>query len=191
MILLVRHCKPEIDYSRCNYKEMLQRVNEYNNINNIDTDEVVPFLNYIRSFAAREYSVIFSSPMPRALHTSKTLFPERKDILFDDKFIEFDLKIVNIPFIKLKFGTWAVISRLLWFAKIIHTTRPIESELQRAIDSANLIHQEVDKGKNVVLVAHGMLNMYIEKKLKSKGYKRISKVKNGFCSVVTLIKHNS
>ncbi len=41
-------------------------------------------------------------------------------------------------------------------------------------------------GAPVVLVAHGLINSFIEKQLKSNGYSRVSKIENGFFSITEL-----
>ena len=180
MILLIRHCKPKIDYSKCNYQEVLNRVKEYNATKNIETNEMLPLVNQVKLFLQDKGSVIFSSNMPRALMTAKSLFQDRHDIIFDSKFIEFDLNIIPLPILKLQFGTWATISRILWFLRLLKSDRPIQSELKRALECAELIYKHAKEGQHVVLVAHGMLNIFIEKHLKSKEYSRVSKTKNGF-----------
>jgi hypothetical protein len=70
MILLIRHCKPKIDYSKCSYKEVINRVKEYNTTESIDTDEILPLVNQIQLFLQELFlqgknSIIFSSNMPR------------------------------------------------------------------------------------------------------------------------------
>ena len=70
--------------------------------------------------------------MPRALITAKCMFGKNYDILVDKNFIEFDLKLIRIPFIKLKFSTWATVSRLLWFAVIGKIDRKFSTEKLRA-----------------------------------------------------------
>lgn len=186
MILLIRHCKPKIDYSKCSYKEAINRVKEYNTTESIDTDEILPLVNQVQLFLQGKNSIIFSSNMPRALITAKALFKDRHDIIFDGKFIEFDLNIIHIPLLKLKFGTWATISRILWFLRLIKSDRPIESEFKRAQECADIIDKKAQEELSVVLVAHGMLNIFIERYLKSKGYLRVCKIKNGFFAITKL-----
>ncbi len=186
MILLIRHCKPKIDYSKCDYKEVLDKVKEYNTTEDIDTNEILPLVNQVQLFLQNKDSFIFSSNMPRALITTKSLFHGRSDIIFDSKFIEFDLSIIPLPILKLKFVTWATISRILWFLRLLKSDRPIKSELKRAQECAEYIYIKAKEGLPVVLVAHGMLNIFIEKHLKSKGYSRVGKTKNGFFAITEL-----
>jgi broad specificity phosphatase PhoE len=180
-ILLIRHCKPGIDYSKCGYIEATKRIHEYNTTKKIATEEILPVKSYIKEF---QNISIFASSMPRALITAQALF-NKHDIIAEDRFIEFDLRFIPIPFIKLKFEIWALISRILWFGRILKTRRTVRFELNRAKNAANFLYKEA-KQANVALVSHGMLNMFIEKHLKKLGYKRASKVKNGFFSIITL-----
>ena len=183
-ILLIRHCKPEIDYSKCNYVEATKRIYEYNTTQEIAIEEILPLKSHIQEFLETKNLSVFTSSMPRALITAQALF-NKYDIIGEDRFVEFDLHFVQIPFIKLKFGTWALISRILWFCRILKTTRPIRAELNRANDAGDFLYEE-SKKSNIALVSHGMLNMFIEKRLKKLGYTRASKEKNGFFSIVTL-----
>jgi broad specificity phosphatase PhoE len=183
-ILLIRHCKPEIDYSKCGYIEATKRIHEYNTTKKIATEEILPIKHHIEEFLATQKISIFASSMPRALITAQVLFNEY-NIIGEDRFVEFDLRFIPIPFVKLKFETWALISRILWFGRILKTRRTVRLELNRAKNAANFLYKEA-KQTNVALVSHGMLNMFIEKHLKKLGYKRASKVKNGFFSIITL-----
>lgn len=186
MILLIRHCQPRIDYSPCNHVEANKRISDYNFTQNIMIEEITPLKSLLNSFMD-EKSSIFVSSMPRALITAKALFEDKFKIVGDDRFIEFDLRFIPIPFLKLKFGTWALISRLVWFLGFLRTNRSFAFEKKRAKNAAQLIITKAEKG-NIALVAHGMLNMFIEKNLQKQGYKRISKVKNGFFTIITLDK---
>lgn len=183
MILLIRHCKPLIDYSPCDYLQANERIDDYNNTENIKIEEIEPLRQHIMNLTKDKNISVFVSSMPRALITAKALFKDKFKIVGDNRFIEFDLKFVPIPLLKLKFGTWAFISRIIWFMNLLKTKRSFAFEKQRAREAADLI---VPKKGNAILVAHGMLNMFIEKNLEKKGYRRISKVRNGFFTIITL-----
>ena len=186
MILLIRHCKPKIDYSKCNYKEVLARVDEYNTTEDIDINEILPLENQVKSFLQDNNSIVFSSNMSRAVITAKTLFRNRNDIIFDSKFIEFDLNIIPLPLLRLKFGSWVTISRILWFLRLLKSDRPIKKELKRAKECAELIYKKAKEGCPIILVAHGMLNIFIEKHLTASGCLRVYKTKNGFFAITKL-----
>jgi broad specificity phosphatase PhoE len=184
-ILLIRHCTPEINYSKCGYIEATQRIHEYNTTKKIATEEILSIKPHIEAFLEMQHIAVFASSMPRALITAQTLFHKKYTIVGEDRFIEFDLRFIPIPFIQLKFGTWALISRILWFGGMLKTKRSVKLELNRAKDASNFLYKQA-KQANIALVSHGMLNIFIEKNLKKLGYKRASKVKNSFLTVITL-----
>lgn len=187
MILLIRHCTPKIDYkSKYNHKEANNIIAQYNTTSDIDIEEIDKIKTHLEVFFKEKKSIVLSSSMPRALITAKSMFGKNYDILVDKNFIEFDLKFIKIPLIKLKFGTWATVSRLLWFAGIGKTDRKFKTEKLRAKDCAEILYQKSLENDSVALVAHGMINYFIEKRLRYRGYKRISKVTNGFCSLTIL-----
>jgi broad specificity phosphatase PhoE len=186
-IFLIRHCKPNIDYSSCDYQEAACREGEYNRTENIKTEEILPLADRVEPILNNKDSIIFASTRPRATITAKKLFASRREeIIFDDKFIEFDLKILPLPWVKMSFNAWATISRILWFLRLLPSERSVSYELTRAKECAEILYDKAKSGAPVVLVAHGILNKSIEKHLKPKGYKRISKVKNGFFSITKL-----
>lgn len=147
-ILLIRHCKPEIDYSKYGYIEATKKFHEYNTTQKIATEEILPIKLYIKEF---QNISIFASSMPRALITAQALFNEY-DIIGEDRFVEFDLRFIPIPFIKLKFETWALISRILWFGRMLKTRRTVRFELNRATNAADFLYKEA-KQANVALVS--------------------------------------
>jgi len=51
-ILLIRHCKPVIDYSKCGYIEATKRIHEYNATKKIATEEILPIKHHIEEFSA-------------------------------------------------------------------------------------------------------------------------------------------
>ena len=187
MIILIRHCKPNIDYSLSGYSGAVSKVDEYNTTENIKTEEILPLANRVEHILNDKDSIIFASTRPRSAITAKKLFALRQEeIIFDNKFIEFDLKILPLPFVKMSFGAWATISRILWFLRLLPSERSVSYELNRAKECADILYDKAKSGAPVVLVAHGLLNKSIEKHLKPKGYTRISKVNNGFFSITEL-----
>ncbi|MEM6338741.1 MAG: hypothetical protein AAF673_02290 [Pseudomonadota bacterium] len=187
MILLIRHCRPKIDYnSKYNHEQANDIITQYNSTSDIAIEEIDKIKTHLGGFLKEKKSIVLSSSMPRALITAKSMFGKNYDILVDKNFIEFDLKFIKIPLIKLKFGTWATISRLLWFAGIGKTDRKFKTEKLRAEDCAEILYRKSLENDSVALVAHGMINYFIEKRLRYRGYKRISKVTNGFCSITIL-----
>ena len=101
--------------------------------------------------------------------------------------IEFDLNIIPLPLLRLKFGSWVTISRILWFLRLLKSDRPIKKELKRAKECEELIYKKAKEGWcPIILVAHGMLNIFIEKNLTASGCLRVCKTKNGFFAITKL-----
>lgn len=197
-ILLIRHCKPLIDYLECSYTEMLKRLEEYNSTSSLDFTEITSFLETsvlkkdIDIFAKNPNTIVFSSSMPHALLTAKTIFENANEINVDSKFVEFNLNIISIlpRKLRLKFKTWAVMSRLCWFLGFIKSNRSFSDERIRAKECADILYTNSKSRDFVALVAHGMLNFFTEENLADVGYRRIEKVQNGFFTILKLEKLN-
>ena len=185
MIILIRHCTPKVDFSSCNHIEAQRRVDEYNNTTNIALEEIEPLRTHLDDFLGSKNPIILASSLPRAFLTANRLFDKKSNIEPDSSFIEFDLNILPIPLINLTFRSWVVISRILWFMGLVKTKRSFSYERTRSKKAAELLHEKA-KDSHVALVSHDLLNFFIERELKTKAYRRISKVKNGFFSITKL-----
>ena len=100
----------------------------------------MPLKTDIQEFLEMQNLTVFSSSMPRAIITAQALFNEKYNIIKDDRFIEFDLHFIQIPLIKLKFETWALISRILWFMGMLKTKKSVRSELLRAKNNTSFFY---------------------------------------------------
>ena len=69
-ILLIRHCMPQIDYSKCGYIEAIHRMHEYNTTQKIAIEEILPLKNYVQEILATQNLSVFASAMLRALITA-------------------------------------------------------------------------------------------------------------------------
>jgi broad specificity phosphatase PhoE len=185
MILLIRHCTPKVDYSRCDYTEAIKRMNQYNTTKDVALNEIESFGQYLTDLKKEQDLKIFSSSRARSLITAQEIFGGKFDIDVQDIFVEFDLKILPIPFIKLRFKTWLLISRIMWFFGLLKTSKSFAQEKLRAIECAEILHQKAQNGK-VVLVSHGLLNIFIEKHLITKHYARVNKMKNNCFTIIHL-----
>lgn len=185
MILLIRHCTVLINYDSCDYNSAKEKVQEYNDTSNLAIEEIFPIQHHINDFLEGKQPIIFASSLPRAYQTAKYLFGKKCQLTVSDEFVEFDLNIFPIPFLKCKFKTWLLISRILWFLNISKTTRNFSYEARRAKSCANLLYKEA-YDSSVALVSHGLLNFFIEKNLKKQNYRRIYKVRNGCFSITRL-----
>jgi broad specificity phosphatase PhoE len=185
MIILIRHCSPRVNFSRCNHKQASERLEQYNTTNDIRLEEIEPFKEKIHHYCSQKNLQVFSSNLPRAVNTAKACFGEIKGTNIKDLFIEFDLEILPVPFLKFKFVTWLVIARIFWLLGITNFARNFSSERARAKECAEFLLNKAQTGP-VALVAHQALNFFIERYLSKKGYKRISKVSNNCFSITEI-----
>jgi broad specificity phosphatase PhoE len=185
MIILIRHCSPKVDFSRCDQHFARERLNQYNSTSEIRLEEIEPFREKLQSYSSKEKLQIFSSNLPRAVNTAKACFKEIDSANINDLFVEFDLQILPIPFLKFKFVTWLIISRIFWCLGMLKSARNFIYEKDRAKECAEFLLKKAQSGP-VILVSHQGLNFFIERHLHKNGYKRISKVKNNCFSITEL-----
>jgi broad specificity phosphatase PhoE len=185
MIILIRHCSPKVDFARCRHAQARERLDQYNTTDDIRLEEIEPFREKLENYRRQKKLQIFSSSLPRAIHTAKACFKKIDTTNVKDLFVEFDLKVLPIPFLKFKFVTWLVISRILWCMGIANSARDFAYERKRAKQSAEFLLDKAETGP-VVLVSHQALNFFIERYLCKNGYKRISKVVNNCFSITEL-----
>ena len=185
MIVLIRHCSPKVDFARCKHAQAKERLDQYNTTDDIRLEEIEPFKEKLENYRRQKNLQIFSSSLPRAAHTAKACFEKIDNTSIKDMFVEFDLKVLPIPFLKFKFVTWLVISRILWCLGIANSARSFAYERKRAKQCAEFLLDKAKAGP-VVLVSHQALNFFIERYLRNNGYKRISKVANNCFSITEL-----
>ncbi|MCP5374534.1 MAG: hypothetical protein H6910_03370 [Rickettsiaceae bacterium] len=185
MILLIRHCTPNIDYNKCNYEEALVRLYEYNTTKNIKIEEITDIKDNIQHIVNLDKIKVLCSTSPRASITADNLFSKSVEITRSDKFVEFDLSIFYVPFLICSIRTWFLISRLLWFVGILKTDRNFKQECERADNCAKLLTREAAT-TDVALVAHGLLHLFIEKRLKKMGWRRTHAFSSGCFSTKVL-----
>lgn len=185
MIILIRHCTPKIDYSRCDHRLAAKRLQEYNTTNDISLSDIDPLREPLSQCLKYENLEVFCSSLPRAVITARNIFKSLRTQNISDLFIEFDLKILAIPHIKLKFVTWLIVSRIFWLFGMLKSARNFRQEIARSSKCAKFL---LEKAQNqpVALVAHQALNFFIERSLKKQGYKQVSKMKNNCFTVIHL-----
>lgn len=185
MILLIRHCTPDIDYNKCNYEQALRRLHEYNNTKNIKIEEILDIKDKIHNIVNLNKMKVFCSTSPRASITADNLFSKSVNITRSDNFVEFDLSVLYVPFLRCGIRTWFLISRLFWFVGILKTDRSFKEERKRTDSCVKLLTTEAATS-NVALVAHGLLHLFIEKRLKKMGWRRTHSFSSGCFSIKVL-----
>ena len=126
-IVLIRHATPLVDSSKCDATVAQNRLINYNQTEHLALDELNSFK---QSSAYQDILLIekvFVSPLIRAQKTAEALFPNNERITLED-LKEFDLKIINIPKIKLTLNLWFILSRILWLLGFNKTQNSIHKE---------------------------------------------------------------
>ncbi|MDP8162940.1 histidine phosphatase family protein [Pasteurella skyensis] len=193
MIILVRHATPLIDYGRCPYRIAKERLIDYNETTNIQTDEIDILLKSLLSkeIIANKYKYIgLVSSLPRARKTAQIIF-DFYAISYQesDLFREFELSIVNIPLVKLKTKNWFIISRILWFLGFNKGVELFKASKLRVNKIITLLNNHHKKELSTILVAHGLLNKFLEKQLVKDDWVMINKQKKGCFEYVVYDKY--
>ena len=186
MILLIRHCTPNINYGRCEFSEASERIKAYNFTQDIFLNEITSLKPQIDIVLGNDVFDILTSSSPRALRTAQFLFHKKTEqIIISDAFVEFDLRVFHVPILKGKLKTWMLISRIMWALGLLKTHKSFSQERLRAKNGADLLIKRSQR-KSIALVSHGLLNYFIEKNLKKSGYKRAEKIELGCFSITKL-----
>ena len=167
-IITVRHGRPNLSrdmkISAREYGDWWQRYDE----SGLHPDEEPPqgLIDI-----ARDARTVLSSTLPRAIETAREITEGARDVPADPLFVEAPLPPPPTPFLKLRPGTWGVISRSFWFwgyAPEGVETHP--AAWRRVGEIADRLGEYAAEG-DVVLCAHGYLNWMIDKKLRRSGWR--------------------
>ena len=114
---------------------------------------------------------VFSSTLPRAIETARWVIGEARTAPADVMFVEAPLPPPPVPFVKLKPGTWGVISRSFWFWG--YAPKGVENHRAtwRRVHSIADRLAEAAKDGDVLLCAHGYLNWMIDRRLRRNGWR--------------------
>lgn len=121
---------------------------------------------------AKGAQTVLSSTLPRAIETASKATVGAREIPADPIFVEAPLPPPPVPFLKLRPGTWGVISRTFWF--LGYSPGGIESHLEawaRVRKIATRLGDHAQHG-DVLLCAHGYLNWMIDRHLLKAGWVR-------------------
>ena len=113
---------------------------------------------------------VLSSTLPRAIETARQATGAARDVPADALFVEAPLPPPPVPFLKLRPGTWGVISRSFWFWG--YAPGGIETHFQswgRVQKIAGQLADHAAEG-DVLLCAHGYLNWMLDRRLKKDGW---------------------
>ena len=175
-IVLIRHVTPLVDGSKCDSTVAQNRLINYNQTEHLALNE----LNSFKQCSAYQdillIEKVFVSPLIRAQKTAEALFPNNERITLED-LKEFDLKILNIPKIKLTLNLWFILSRVLWLLGLNKTQNSIYKEKKRVEKLIPALLQQ-----DCCIVSHGFIQHEIKKYLRKHHFVKSFHEKNGcFC----------
>ncbi|MBN6064575.1 histidine phosphatase family protein [Aggregatibacter actinomycetemcomitans] len=176
-IVLIRHVTPLVDGSKCNATVAQNRLVEYNETESLALDEINSFKQSTSYQNILTIQKIFVSPLIRAQKTANALFPDHELITLEE-LKEFDLKITNMPKIKLTLNSWFMLSRILWLLGLNKTQKKIGEEKKRVKKLIPTLLKQ-----DCCIVSHGFIQHEIKNYLKKNQFVKSFHQKNGCFSV--------
>jgi len=183
-IFLVRHHKPQIARTGLfNQVRATQFIADYD----VADIEIIPDIPTGLPYG--EIKRVHTSALPRAKQTALALFGPKIELKEDKLFNECERKILALPLLRFPISVWLAGVRLLWLMGL--NSRGIENYRQaraRARQCAEKLAQYAATEHKTVLVAHGMLNIFIRQYLRKMGWQLARRNGNGYLSVTELVK---
>ncbi len=171
-IITARHGRPDLSREvRLSAKEYGAWWSTYEETS-LHDDETPP--DALKAIAA-EATHLWSSVRPRAIETARRAADFGREPKEDALFVEMPLPPPPLPLVKLKAGTWNVLSRIFWF--IGYAPRGVESHLaawRRIRAAAARLEEGADDG-DVLLCAHGYFNWMMDVHLTRNGWRRVDR----------------
>lgn len=115
---------------------------------------------------------VFSSTLPRAKETAARLLGSERLAPANDLFVEAPLPPPPAPFLRLRPGTWGVVSRVYWFVGYAPRVESHSAAWRRVHKAADALIDTARDG-DVLLCAHGYFNWMLDKALRRKGMRRL------------------
>lgn len=182
-IFLIRHSRPLV--SRSGFFDY-RRASEY--IRQYDAAAIEALVNKPRNLPYQEIKRVHCSALPRAKLTAQAIFGTEVELVEDRLFNECERKILALPLLRFPLKVWLIGARLLWLLGLnssgIETYRQAR---QRARQAADTLARYAQEEKKTVLVAHGLLNLFIRRYLKKQGWKVVRQEGHGFLAVTELV----
>lgn len=171
-IITVRHGKPDLSravkITAREYGDWWQRYDE----SGLQPDERPTQL--LIDLGASMKTVV-SSSLPRAIETAQLITQGKREIPADPVFVEAPLPPPPVPLIKLRPGSWGVISRSFWFSG--YAPGNVESHFDtwgRVREVTKRLAAYAQDG-DVMLCAHGYLNWMIDQQLRKESWARVNR----------------
>ncbi len=184
-IILIRHGEPALEHKGWrNRKEAIAYFEAYDSVG-IFPPDFIPL-----ELAPNELEVIHTSSIQRAISTAELVFHQPELQQPDPLFREFEKKVLWFFKLRLPTSFWRYGSRILWVLGF--NTKGIErySEArERAEQAAIALEEDAQAKGKTLLVAHGVLNHFIDKNLQDRGWTKVYDGGNGYLSQVMLVKY--
>ena len=185
-IYLVRHYKPQVARAG-----LFDRIRATQFITDYDAAgiEVLPPQRIDLPFS--EIKRVHTSALPRAIQTARALFGPEVELKEDKIFNECERKILALPLLRFPIRIWLAGARLLWLLGL--NSQGIENYREariRAKQCALKLEQYAEAEQKTVLVAHGMLNIFIRQYLRKMGWQVVRQNGNGYLSFTELVKYS-
>jgi broad specificity phosphatase PhoE len=175
-IVLVRHGKPMMnDSERITGLQLSEWVQRYDHaLIDPGYPPPLPLLDALEGICS-----VATSPLRRSVESAKILAPELSHhVLLEAR--EAELPIPRFITLRMSARTWCALARLAWF---VGWSAQAES-LSQARERAELVVGGLEKLANqqgsVLLLGHGIMNLFIAQKLRDHGWKSLQVSGNGY-----------
>ena len=164
-IILVRHGKPSFDLrTKISAKALAESLEAYDLAGIENASHPSPELHEL----IQKPSMIFTSDLPRSLESAARL--STKANTSSPLFREIPApSYIPYPF-PLRVITWAVLGRILWYLGYSGKIETRTKARARANKAAEQLIQYASDDGAVVLIGHGLMNMFIAKSLQQQGW---------------------
>ncbi len=170
-IILIRHGEPTFDMTEkvCR-NEWVTKLDAYDAAG-LKPDSHPPHALHALT---QHSAAVFSSHLPRAVESARHLKP-KLGIVSTELFREAPLpRRLPLPF-PCSVKTGAIITRLLWLMGYAGGAESHRQARQRAIKATQQLIEHARDSERVMLVGHGIFNLFIGRQLISQGWSRTQK----------------
>ncbi|MFD1185845.1 histidine phosphatase family protein [Pontibacter rugosus] len=184
-IALVRHGEPALlKTGKFSYNQARQFVQDYDSVGIVVPD--TPFLKVENP----DDIAVFASSINRAKATAQYIFGADREMTVSPAFREFETSMgKHSPNMSMSINFWTTTARIKWMLGIDRQgAESFADARKRARKAAQVLAKATDEKPEVVLVAHGLLNRYIEQNLKDMGWYVVQDGGSGYLSTTILAK---
>ena len=183
-IFLIRHSKPLVARGGLfDHLRATRFISEY------DAAAVEALVSKPPGLPYEEIQQVHCSALPRARFTAQAIFGPAVPLVEEALFNECERKILALPLLRFPLQVWLTGARLLWLLGL--NSRGIENYRQarkRARQGADVLAAYAQVEKKTVLVAHGLLNLFLRRYLKKRGWRVVRQEGHGYLAVTELVK---